>query len=148
MAAVDTVRNFYTSLAAGDVTTLSGLFADELAWTEAKGFPYYSGTWTSFAEIAEKLLGPIGRDWDGFAATPAEFLVTDDGRVVTIGTYSGAYRATGKLMRAAFAHVWRVSNERITRFHVYRHFAHRPGDEVGNRPLCAIHPATLRLLRR
>ena len=119
MTEIDTVRTFYTALAARNIPTLSGLFAEDLAWTEAEGFPYYSGTWTSFAEIAEKLLGPVGRDWDDFAATPAEFLATHDGRVVTIGTYSGTFRATGKPMRAAFAHVWRVSEGRIARFDMY-----------------------------
>jgi ketosteroid isomerase-like protein len=87
MIAIDTVKRFYSALAARDIATLSSLFADHLAWTEAEGFPFYSGTWTSFAEVAEKLLGPLARDWDNFAATPIEFLATGDDRVVTIGAY-------------------------------------------------------------
>lgn len=118
MTAIDTVKKFYSSVAAGDIATLSGLFADDLAWTEAEGFPYYSGTWTSFAEIAEKLLGPLGQNWDDFDATPHEFFANGD-RVVTLGTYSGTFKATGKTMRAPFAHAWTVSGEKLARFDMY-----------------------------
>ena len=41
--ATDTVRAFYDALGRGDVPSLLGLLHPDLHWTEAQGFPYYSG---------------------------------------------------------------------------------------------------------
>ena len=90
----------------------------QLRWTEADGFPYFSGTWTSPQEVVEKLLVPLGRDWDGFSAAPHEFLTQGD-VVVTFGVYSGTNKATGKAMRAPFAHRWEVRDGRLARFDMF-----------------------------
>ncbi|WP_420382682.1 nuclear transport factor 2 family protein [Novosphingobium sp.] len=103
----------YTAVAAGDVPAVLNVLADHLDWTEAAGFPYYSGTWHCPMDVVEKLLVPIGRDWDDFAASPHEFIDLGD-RVLTLGTYSGVCKATGKAMAAPFAHIWRVAGDRIT----------------------------------
>lgn len=39
--------------------------------------------------------------------------------MVTLGTYSGVNKATGKPMRAPFAHVWRVADGKCQRFDMY-----------------------------
>ena len=53
---VDTVRDFYAVLAKGDVPGVVALLHPTLEWTEAQGFPYYSGTWRTPQEVVEKLL--------------------------------------------------------------------------------------------
>jgi len=40
-------------------------------------------------------------------------------RVVSLGTYPGTFKTTGKSMTAPFAHVWTVRGDRITRFIMY-----------------------------
>ena len=39
------VRSFYTALAARDVPAVIGVLHPDLHWTEAEGFPYFSGSW-------------------------------------------------------------------------------------------------------
>ncbi|MFA6984649.1 MAG: nuclear transport factor 2 family protein [Arenimonas sp.] len=118
MSALETVKTFYTAIADGDVAAVLAVLHPELVWTEAEGFPYYSGTWRTPEEVVDKLLVPLARDWDGFAATPHDFIEAGD-RVVTFGTYSGTAKATGKTMRAGFAHLWRVRDGKLARFDMY-----------------------------
>lgn len=115
---VDRVRAFYAALAAGDVPGLLGLLHPDLEWTEAEGFPYYSGTWRRPQDVLEKLIGPLMADWDGFSAIANDFIAEGD-RVVSLGAYSGTSKATGKAMRAPFAHVWRVADGKLKRFDMY-----------------------------
>jgi hypothetical protein len=39
--------------------------------------------------------------------------------VVSLGAYSGTFKATGKAMTAPFAHAWIVRGDRISRFIQY-----------------------------
>ena len=114
----DIVRGFYDALGRGDVPGVLALLRDDLEWTEAERFPYYSGTWRSPQEVLDKLLVPLARDWDGFSATAHDFVAEGD-RVVSLGVYSGTSKATGKSMTAPFAHVWTVRDGRIARFDMH-----------------------------
>jgi ketosteroid isomerase-like protein len=38
---------------------------------------------------------------------------------VVLGTYTGTHKATGKDVRAQFAHVWAVKGARVLRFQQY-----------------------------
>ena len=118
MTPTDCARRFYNAVARGDVPSVLDSLHPQLRWTEADGFPYFSGTWTSPQEVVEKLLVPLMRDWDGFAAAPQEFLAQDD-VVVTFGVYSGTNKATGRAMRAPFAHRWEVRDGRLARFDMF-----------------------------
>ena len=118
MSVLTPVRGFYDAVGRGDVPGILALLHRDLAWTEAEGFPYFSGTWHHPHEIVDKLLIPVGRDWDGFLVIPEEFLVDGD-RVVTFGAYSGTAKASGKPMRAPFAHRWQVRDGRLARFDMY-----------------------------
>ena len=115
---IETVRGFYDALGRGDVPGVLALLHDELEWTEAERFPYYSGTWRSPREILEKVFVPLARDWDGFSANAQDFIVAG-ARVVSLGTYSGTFKSTGKSMTAAFAHVWAVRDGRIAKFDMH-----------------------------
>jgi ketosteroid isomerase-like protein len=115
---IDLVRAFYTAVGKGDGPGVLALLHPELEWTEAKGFPYYSGTWTRPQDVVEKLLAPLMRDWDDFSAVADDFIVEGD-RVVSLGAYAGVSKATGKAMRAPFAHVWRVADGKLKRFDMH-----------------------------
>jgi ketosteroid isomerase-like protein len=118
MSPLEIVRTFYVAIAAGDVAGVVGSLHPQLEWTEAEGFPYYSGTWTRPQDVVEKLLAPLMRDWDPFSAVASDFIVEGD-RVVSLGAYAGVSKATGKAMRAPFAHVWRVEDGKLRRFDMY-----------------------------
>ena len=112
------VRGFYDALGRGDVPGVLARLHDQLEWTEAERFPYYSGTWRSPQEVLDKLLIPLARDWDRFSARAHDFIAQGD-RVVTLGEYSGTFKATGKSMTASFAHVWTIRDGRLARFDMY-----------------------------
>jgi uncharacterized protein len=115
---IGVVQNFYEALGAGDVPRALGLLSTHLEWTEAEGFPYYSGTWHEPQMVVDKLLIPIMRDWEGFSITAHEF-IADGEKVVSFGKYSGTFRATGRTMVAPFAHRWVVQDGKIVRFDMY-----------------------------
>jgi len=115
---VEIVRAFYAAVSRGDVPAVVGLLHPDLHWTEAEGFPYYSGTWRSPQEVVDKLLVPLMRDWDNFSVVADDFIAEGD-RVVSLGAYAGINKATGRSMRAPFAHIWRVAEEKLARFDMY-----------------------------
>lgn len=112
------VKAFYAALARGDVPGVLALLADDVAWTEAETFPYYSGTWVGPQAVLDNLLKRLAEDWDTFTATADDF-VTQGDRVVSLGVYAGTYRRTGKSMRAPFAHLWTVRGGKLQRFVMY-----------------------------
>jgi uncharacterized protein len=116
--ATELVRAFYEAVARADVPGIVGLLHPNLHWTEAEGFPYYSGTWRHPQDVVDKLLVPLMRDWDDFSAVADDFIVEGD-RVVSLGAYAGVNKATGKTMRSPFAHVWRVADGKLARFDMY-----------------------------
>lgn len=100
------------------MTRAVAVLSPDLEWTEAEGFPYYSGTWRGLQAVVENLLAPLARDWSSFSVTTHEFLAVDE-RVVSFGTYAGTFRCTGRSMSARFAHRWEVRDGKIVRFNMY-----------------------------
>jgi ketosteroid isomerase-like protein len=117
-APVDTVRRFYDSLSNGDVPAVLALLDAQVQWTEAERFPYYGGTWQGPQAVLENLLKPLSSDWEEFSAKAHEFIAEGD-RVVSLGTYSGKFRKTGRSFSAAFAHVWTVRGDKLARFDMH-----------------------------
>jgi hypothetical protein len=118
MTPLEVVQTFYDALGRGDVPAALGQLDNSVQWTEAEGFPYYSGTWSGPQAVLEKLLAPLGREWSNFSATPEAFTV-EGGAVVAFGTYTGTFRPTGKALAAPFAHRWEVTGEKATSFRQY-----------------------------
>src|SRR5579872_6310985 len=114
-APIDTVRRFYDALGRGDVPAILALLDPQIEWTEAERFPYYSGTWHGPQAVLDNLLVPLAGDWEGFSAAAHEFIAEGE-RVVSLGTYSGRFKQTGRPMSAAFAHVWTVRGGKLARF--------------------------------
>jgi uncharacterized protein len=115
---VDTVRSFYDALGNGDVPAVLSLLDAQVQWTEAERFPCYSGTWQGPQAVLDNLLKPLSSDWEGFSAKAHEFIAEGD-RVVSLGTYSGKFKKTGRSFSAAFAHVWTVRGDKLARFDMH-----------------------------
>lgn len=112
------VQDFYSHLGKGDVPAVLALFDPQIKWTEAEGFPYFSGTWTGPEAVLNNLFKRLGNDWSDFTAKASDHLV-EGMKVVSFGGYSGTYKKTRKSMRANFAHVWRVSSGRLASFQMH-----------------------------
>jgi uncharacterized protein len=117
-APADVVRAVYAALNRGDAAGFLALLDEKVAWTETEGFPYYKGTWHGPQAVLEGLVVRLVQDWDDFTATADDFIAEGD-RVVSFGAYSGISKATGKRMRATFAHRWEVRDGKITRFDMF-----------------------------
>lgn len=112
---IELVRGFYDALAEGDAQRALALLADDVEWTTMWG---YKAAGRGPQHVAEGVLMPMMKEWRSVAFVPTEFLRSDD-TVVSLGLFNGVHGATGKSAEARYAHVWTVSQDRITSFRQY-----------------------------
>ncbi len=93
---------------------LAKYVAENIAWTEAKGFPY-AGTYIGLESIAKNVFSRLGSEWIDYKFTPEDYVASDD-KVVAYGSYTGTYKKTGKAISARVAHVWKLNNGKIVSF--------------------------------
>jgi uncharacterized protein len=117
-ASVRLVQSFYSALGRGDVPAVLGLLDEQVSWTEAERFPYYSGTWIGPQAVLDNLLKRLAAEWVSFSALADDFMI-EGNRIVSFGAYSGTFKKTGKSMTAPFAHVWTVGDGKIKTFVMY-----------------------------
>ncbi|HKG78681.1 MAG TPA: nuclear transport factor 2 family protein [Pyrinomonadaceae bacterium] len=117
MSNLNSVQKVYDAFAKGDIMAVLGTLSADIDWTEAEGFPY-GGTYHGPKAVLEGVFMRLGSEWEGFAAVPDEFIDAGD-TVVALGKYSGKYKRTGKSFQANFAHVWKFSEGKATRFLQY-----------------------------
>ena len=117
---VELARKAYDAFSKGDIDTVLAMFDPAIEWREAEGNPYQpSGApWIGPQAVVENLFVKLGSEWDGFAAVPEELLDAGD-TVVALGRYRGACRATGRIIHAQMAHVWRVRDGKAAAFQQY-----------------------------
>ena len=108
------IRSLYQAFANGDVPSVLGALASNVTWTDAEGFPY-GGTYVGPDAVLSNVFMKLGTEWEGYSAVPHEFIAEGD-TVVSVGEYSGTYKATGKSFSAPFAHVWNFQNGKVIRF--------------------------------
>jgi ketosteroid isomerase-like protein len=104
----------YDSFAKGDIPSVLQAFDPQIEWTDAEGFPT-AGTFRGPDAIVQNVFMPLGSEWDGFSVSPEQLIEQDD-NVVAVGTYTGKFKATGKSMKARFAHVWQIKDGKAIRF--------------------------------
>lgn len=118
-ANVDLMKSLYAAFAQGDGATVLAAMDPAIVWNEAENFPYADrNPYTGPAAVAEGVFGRLATEWEGFQVRPAEFLDAGD-VVVALGRYHGTFLATGKVIEAQFAHVWRLNGGRVTSFQQY-----------------------------
>lgn len=110
-ANLDLIRATYQGTSEENGRNLLAALAPDASWTEAEGFPY-AGTYVGPNAIIAGVFRRLGTEWTGYRAEVHTFLEDGD-RVAAFGVYSGTYNATGKSMRAAFAHLYEVKDGKI-----------------------------------
>lgn len=88
--------------------------AEDISWTEAKGFPY-AGTYIGLENITKNVFSRLGSEWIDYKFTPESYVANED-QVVAYGTYTGMYKKTGKSFEARVAHIWKLKNGKIRSF--------------------------------
>ena len=108
------IKGLYAAFAEGNVPGVLGAFADNIEWYEAEG-SMYGGKYIGPDAVLENIFMKFTTEWEGFTVVPSK-LVADGDTVVAIGTYSGKFLGTGKSVNVPFAHVWTLSDGKVTRF--------------------------------
>lgn len=93
---------------------LAKYVAENISWTEAKGFPY-AGTYIGLENVTKNVFSRLGSEWIGYKFTPEDYVASDN-KVVAYGTYTGTYKLTGKAFTARVAHVWKLEDGKIISF--------------------------------
>ena len=108
------VRSLYEAFGRGDVDAVLAGFDENIEWNEAEGMPY-GGQYHGPQAVAEQVFAPITNDFDGFSVTPDEILA-DGERVVSLVTYTGTAKESGKALEMQAAHAWTVRDGKIKDF--------------------------------
>lgn len=93
------IKNGFAALANGDGEPLMSIFDDGVKWTII-GDTKFSGTYNGMADVAERLLAPLGELIEGHLHITPENLIADDTYVVCQGhgesktTSGGTYNNT------------------------------------------------------
>jgi ketosteroid isomerase-like protein len=114
---LDLVRSTYEGSPDEKRQNLLSLLSSEIVWTEAEGFPY-GGTYSSAEAIVKQVFQRLAGEWLDYRSDIEQY-VAEEGTVVVFGWYTGTFKATGRSMRAAFAHRWTLREGKIVRFFQY-----------------------------
>lgn len=93
---------------------LAKYIAENISWTEAKGFPY-AGTYIGLESVTENVFQRLGSEWIDYKFSPEDYIANED-KVVAYGTYSGTHKKTKKYFEARVAHIWKLNNGKIISF--------------------------------
>lgn len=112
-----TIRRLYDAFAQGDVPTVLGGMDPKIGWSEAEGNPYSleGKAWIGGDQVLEHLFMKFATQWDGFSVHPKDFYSAGD-VVVVEGRYTGTFTETGKSLDAQFCHVFKLKDDKVTRF--------------------------------
>ncbi|QKV96054.1 nuclear transport factor 2 family protein [Streptomyces sp. NA02950] len=101
------VAGLYADLERGDVEGVIKTLSHDVSWVVAPGLPY-GGTYTGH-EAVGGIFSTYGDVWEDLAVIPDKIVSAGD-HVIALGHYEARGHATGKEMRARFAHVWRLED--------------------------------------
>jgi 2-(1,2-epoxy-1,2-dihydrophenyl)acetyl-CoA isomerase len=112
-------RRLYDALAAGDAGRLRDLLHPSFTGHTTEGLPLgLGGEYDSPEAMTGDFWWTIGRHYRA-RAEPGQFLALADGGLLVLGRYTGTARVGGGFLDAAFAHVLRFTDGRISELTQY-----------------------------
>ena len=114
MSNKEIIQNLYRSFASGDVPAVTAVFADDIAWTEADGFPL-AGTYIGPQAVVENVFMRLGEFSDNWGVSVDRY-VADGDTVVADGKYTWNHKETGKPCEVRMAHVWTLKDGKAITF--------------------------------
>ena len=110
---------FYSAMERGDGATAFGLIDANVVWMEAENFVYADrNPYRGLDAVLSGVFGRLASEWDGFAAVMEEIIDGGD-KVVALGRYRAASKATGAKVNAQFVHVFTFKDHKIVAFQQY-----------------------------
>ncbi len=108
------VQRLYDAFGRRDWAAVRELFAPDIEWIQNEGFPG-GGRHIGADAVLGEVFARFRDEWTSWQAIVTEWL--DAGHsIIAVGEYRGTHRLTGKSTVAAFAHVYDLRAQRITRF--------------------------------
>jgi uncharacterized protein len=117
MSNLDIVKRLYTAFSDRDQNTILQIFDPNIEWIQNEGFPG-GGRHFGVDAILNDVFAKFRSEWETWQAVVEEWLDAGD-TIIALGEYRGTYKSTGKLTKAAFAHVYRLKDNRIIKFQQY-----------------------------
>jgi ketosteroid isomerase-like protein len=108
------VDGLYAALAAGDRDAVLAILHPQFVATFTEGLPDGIGGTHHGHDAIDRGWWAIGRAY-AVRAEPDEYIDCSDGRLLVIGRYRGYHRRTGRLLDAAFAHLWSETGGKLNR---------------------------------
>ena len=96
------VQQLYASFATGDVPAVVAAFAEDIAWTEADGFPL-AGTYVGPQAVVENVFMRLGEFSDNWSVAIDRYIADGD-TVVADGRYTWNHKETGEPCEVRMAH--------------------------------------------
>jgi ketosteroid isomerase-like protein len=109
------VEHVYAALAAGDRERLLELLTADFDAEFAVGMPLVdtSAGIRSAEEMIQRAWWPLGRAFR-VRVEPSEWIPCRGGRLLVLGRYAGAARATGRELEANLMHLWTARDGRLS----------------------------------
>ena len=116
---VSVVRGMYEAFGEGNIPGALGALDANVEWLEAENFIYADGNpYVGPDAVLQGVFMRIGTEWENFTVSPEEILDAAE-TIVGRGYYAGTYRATGRQVRAQFAHLFSCREGKIVKFQQY-----------------------------
>ena len=116
---VEFVQGIYDAWSRGDMDAFLSALAPDVEWRFADNFVYADvNPLVGREQLLEGSLRHLKTDWEGFDAIADAVLDAGDD-IVGLGHYVGTYKATGKRIRAQFAHVWTIRGGKVGSWRQY-----------------------------
>ena len=118
-ANVNVVKNIYQAFGQGDIPAVFELFDPDIEWVAAENSPAAPGSpYHGLNAVRDGVFTPIAMGFEGFVIRVDELLDAGD-KVVMLGYYLGARKATGKRFQAQVAHIWTIAAGKAVKFQQY-----------------------------
>jgi ketosteroid isomerase-like protein len=116
---VKIVKSIYRAFEQGDIPAVFNLFDPDIEWIAAENSPAAVGSpYRGLNDVREGVFMRIARGYDGFTIKVDELLDAGD-KIIMLGYYLGAYKATGKRFQAQVAHIWTIYGGKAAKFQQY-----------------------------
>jgi ketosteroid isomerase-like protein len=112
------VRSAYRATAQGDTTALVNLLAADVVWRlpQMRGVPF-AGEWRGREGVA-KFFAAVAQSQEVVEFQPEQFIAQGKS-VVVLGRFTMRVRATDRISRSQWAHIWTVESEQVSLFREY-----------------------------
>lgn len=112
------VRRAYRAVAESDTGALLNLLASDVVWRvpQMQGVPF-AGEWHG-REGVGKFFAAVAQSQDVMDFRPEQFIAQGE-TVVVLGHFTMRVKASGRVSRSQWAHIWTVEGEQVSLFREY-----------------------------